>query len=279
MSESSHTIEVHANECYIAVAPKPPGRITDRVAAFAVEGQLPRPIDELCIAWRVTNDQLLVVAVDQERAEKWLADGMLTARVASVPAEVGIDPAPIELLRRAYLPSKIRRHRRRRLTSLAVIAAIGCLAAAHGLHGKTNMLVEQAAEADAETIEQARGTLPQWRDGLSPQLALTGELRRLRGLANEDRQDEPVDSRDALAALFEAWPTGEGFQVESIEAAGDRVSLRGIAPSRDAAIALAGALVERQSFDSGLPRVQTEAQRDGEITRLELSLTHSGGDQ
>lgn len=279
MSESPHAIGVPADECYVAVAPKPPGRITDRVAAFAVEGQLPRPIDELCIAWRIASDQLLVVAVDQERADKWLAEGMLTARVDSVPAEVGIDPAPIELLRRAHLPSKIRRHRHRRLAALAVVVAIGCLSAAYGLHSKTSTLLNQAAEADAETIAHARDTLPQWRKGSSPQLALTGELRRLRGLANEDRQDEPVDSRDALAALFEAWPTGEGFQVESIEAAGARVSLRSIALSRDAAIALAGALVEGQSFDSGLPRVQTEAQRNGEVTRLELSLTHSGGDQ
>lgn len=279
MSESPHTIGVPADECYIAIAPKPPGRITDRVAAYAVEGQLPRPIDELCIAWRNASDHLLIVAVDQERADKWLAEGILTACVASVPAELGIDPAPIELLRGAHLPSKIRRHRHRRLTSLTVVVAIGCFAVAYGLQSKTSTLLNHAAEADAETIEQARGALPQWRDELAPQLAITGELRRLRGLANEDRQDEPIDSRDALAALFEAWPSGEGFLVESIEAAGDRVSLRSIAPSRDAAITLAGLLAEGAPFESGLPRVQTEAQRDGEFTRLELSLTHSGGEQ
>lgn len=279
MSESPHAIEVFAGDCYVAVTAKPPGRITDRVAAYAVEGQFPRPIDELCIAWRIAGDQLIVVAVDQERADKWLAEGILTARVESIPIELGVDSAPIELLRRAYLPSKIRRHRRHRLAGIAVVLAIGCLTAAYGLHKKTTILLDQAVEADAATIEQARGTLPQWRDGLSPQLALTGELRRLRGLANEDRQGEPVDSRDPLAALFEAWPMEEGFLVESIEATGDRVSLRSIAPSRDAAIALAGLLAEGTSFDSDLPRLQTETQRDSEVTRLELTLTYSRGDQ
>lgn len=279
MTTSVHAIEAPADECYVAVAPRPPGRITDRVAAYAVEGQLPRPIDELCIAWQVAGDQLVVVAVDQERADQWLAEGVLTAHVASLPGELRIDSSPIELLRRAYLPSKIRRHRHRRLAGLAVVVAIGCFATAYGLHGKTNMLLDQAVEADDDMIEQARGALPQWRDGLSPQLALTGELRRLRGLASEDRQNELVDSRAALAALFEAWPAGDGFQVESIEAAGDRLTLRSIAPSRDAAIILAGSLAQDGVFESGLPRVQTESQRDGEVTRLELSLMHSGGGQ
>lgn len=279
MSELPRTIEVPVDKCYVAVAPKPPGRITDRVAAFAVEGQLPRPIDELCIAWRVAVDQLVVAAVDQERADRWLAEGVLTARVASVPAELGIDSAPIELLRRDYLPSKIRKHRHRRFAGLAVVATIGCLVAGYGLHKKTGALQDQAREVDAATIEQARVAIPEWREGLSSQLALTGELRRLRGLASGDRDDEPIDSRDALATLFKAWPTGEGFQVESIEAAGDRLTLRSITPSRDAAISLATSLAEDGPFESGLPRVQTEPQRDGEVTRLELSLTHSGGSQ
>lgn len=279
MTRQDHAIEMPVDECYVAVTPKPPGRISDRVAAYAVEGQLPRPIDELCIAWRVAGDQLVVVAVDQERADQWLAEGVLTARVASVPAELGIDTAPIELLRRDYLPSKIRKHRHRRFAGLATVVAIGCLAIAYGLHKKTGTLQNQTHEADAATIEQARVAIPEWREGLSPQLALTGELRRLRGLANDDREAEPIDSRDALAALFEVWPTGEGFRVESIEAAGDRLTLRSIAPSRDAAVSLATSLAEDGPFESGLPRVQTEPQRDGEVTRLELSLTHSGGVQ
>jgi hypothetical protein len=281
MTKPANAIEVPADECYVAVAPKPPGRITDRVAAYAVEGQLPRPIEELCLAWRVAGEQLLVVAVDQERADDWLTEGLLTARVASLPAELETDAAPIELLRRAYLPSKIREHRHRRLAGLAVVLAIGCLTAAYGLHAKTGTLLDQVHEADAATIEQARGALPTWRDGLSPQIALIGEIRRLRGLASADRQGDPTDSRDALAALFRAWPTGEGFQVESLEVAGDRLTLRSIAPSRDAAILLASALAAGGSFESGLPRVQSETQRDGEVTRLELSLTHThtGGGQ
>ncbi|UYV13682.1 MAG: hypothetical protein NCW75_05205 [Phycisphaera sp.] len=277
MTKPADAIEVPADECYVAVTPKPPGRITDRVAAYAVEGQLPRPIDELCIAWRVAGAQLVVVAVDQERADRWLADGLLTARVASVPAELGINYAPIELLHRDYLPSKIRKHRHRRFAGLATVIAIGCLAIAYGLHKKTGTLQNQAGESDTATIEQARVAIPEWRESLSPQLALTGELRRLRGLASGDRDDEPIDSRDALATLFAAWPTGEGFRVESIEAAGDRLTLRSIALSRDAAISLASSLAEDGPFESGLPRVQTEPQRDGEVTRLELSLTHSEG--
>jgi len=277
VTNSMHTVEVPADECYVAITTKPPGRITDRVAAYAVEGQLPRPIDELCIAWRVISDQLVVVAVDQERADQWLANGALSAHVVSVPVETEFDPKPIEMLRCSYLPSTIRRHRHRRITGFAVAVAVGSLVASFGLHKKTITLLEQTADADAAIISQARDTLPQWREGLTPQLALTGELRRLRSLVNDERQDGPIDSRRALAALFEAWPTAQGIQVESIEAAGDRITLRGVTPSRDAAIILAGTLAEGPSLESGLPRVQTENQREGEVTRLELSLTHSGG--
>lgn len=277
MSKATHTIEVPVDECYVAVVPKPPGRITDRIAAYAVEGQLPRPIDELCIAWRIAGDQLVVVAVDQERADRWLADGVLGARVCSVPDGVPVDTGSIELLRGVHLPPKIRRHRRHRFTAIAISLALTCFALAYGLHDRTITIHEHTRTADAAVLELARAAMPQWRDGDSPQLALTGELRRLRSLASDDRQDEPVDSRAALAALFEAWPEGEGFQAESIEAAADRVTLRSIAPSREAAIVLAGRLAKGGFFEPALPQVQVEPQRGGDITRLEISLTRTGG--
>lgn len=277
MTTPRHAIEVPADECYLAIAPRPPGRLSERVAAYAVEGQLPRPIDELCIAWRVVGDQLVVVAVDHELADHWLTEGVLSARVAALPAGIGIETGPIELLARSYLPARIRRHRRHRTASLAILLGLGCLAAAYGLHQRTGTILDYARSADSATLDLAREALPQWREGTSAQLALTGELRRLRTLASGDRDDKPVDSRDALAALFEAWPTGEGFQVESIEAAADRVTLRTVTPSREAAITLAGLLAEAGTFESALPQVQTEAQRDGDVTRLEVSLIHTGG--
>ncbi|MFI4915078.1 MAG: hypothetical protein ACIAS6_01050 [Phycisphaerales bacterium JB060] len=276
MSESPHAIEVPVDECYVAVAPKPPGRITGRVAAYAVEGQLPRPIDELCIAWRATGDQLVVVAVDQERADQWLADGVLSARVTSVPDDVPVDTGPIELLRGTHLPSRIRRHRHHRLATIAALLVLACLALAYGLHDRTSAIRDHTRTADAAVLELARAAMPQWRDGDSPRLVLTGELRRLHGLASDDRQDEPIDSRTTLAALFEAWPEGEGFQAESIEAAANRVTLRSIAPSREAAIAMAGRLAEDGFFEPALPQVQTEPQRGGDVTRLEVSLTRTG---
>ncbi|MEQ9097072.1 MAG: hypothetical protein RIE32_12500 [Phycisphaerales bacterium] len=279
MTKGTHTIEVPVDTCYVAVAPRPPGRLNARVAAYAGEGQLPRPIDELCIAWRVFGDQLVVVAVDHELADHWLAEGVLSSRVAALPAGVGIETGPIELLARSYLPARIRRHRRHRVASLAIMLAASSLVAAYELDQRTGTILDHARSADAATLDLSREALPQWREGASPQLALTGELRRLRTLASGDRDDKPIDSRDALAALFEAWPTGEGFQVESIEAAADRVTLRTVAPSREAAIALAGRLAEASTFESALPQVRTETQRDGDVTRLEVSLIHTGGRQ
>ena len=277
MTNSMYAIEVPAHVCYLAVAQRPPGRITDRVAAYAVEGQLPRPIDELCIAWRIVGDQLVVVAVDHELADHWLAEDVLSARVAASPVGIDIDTGQIELLARSYLPTRIRRHRRHRLACLAIMLGLSCLAAAYGLHQRTGTILDHARSADAATLDLAREALPQWHEGASPQLALTGELRRLRTLASGDRDDEPFDSRDALAALFEAWPTGGGFQVEAIEAAADRLTLRTVAPSREAAITLAGLLADAGTFESALPQVQTETQRDGDVTRLEVSLVHTGG--
>lgn len=277
MTEGTHTIEVPVDTCYLAVAPRPPGRLNARVAAYAVEGQLPRPIDELCIAWRVVGDQLVVVAVDHELADHWLTEGVLSARVAALPAGIGIESGPIELLARSYLPARILRHRRHRTASLATLLGLSCLATAYGLHQRTGTILDHARSADSATLDLAREAFPQWREGASPQLALTGELRRLRALASGDRDDDPVDSRDALAALFEAWPTGEGFQVESIEAAADRLTLRTVTPSREAAIALASRLADADTFESALPQVQTETQRDGDVTRLEVSLIHTGG--
>ena len=277
MTTLMQAIEVPAHECYIALAQRPPGRITGRVAAYAVEGQLPRPIDELCIAWRIVGDQLVVVAVDHELADRWLADGVLSARVATLPEGLGPEAGQIELLARSYLPTRIRRHRRHRVAPLAVMLGLGCFTVAYGVHQRTGKILDHARSADATTLDLARKALPQWREGASPQLALTGELRRLRTLVSGDRDDAPVDTRDALAALFEAWPTGEGFQVESIEAAADRLTLRTVAPSREAAIALAGDLADAGTFESALPQVQTETQRDGDVTRLEVSLVHTGG--
>lgn len=277
MTQRAHTIDVRADQCYVAVAPRPPGRISHRVAAYAVEGQLPRPIEELCLAWRVQDGQLVVVAVDQELAHAWLAGGVLSARVRTAPEGVGIGTGPLELLGRRDLPARIRTHRRWRVAALAAIVAAGCLAVAYGVHGKTIAMTRQARGADAQTIELARGALTQWRDGMSPQLALTGELRRLRAMAQGDRDDQPAESRWALAALFEAWPAGEAFRVESIDSAGGRLTLRALAPSRDAAIALATSLSGSERFEAGLPRVQSEPQRGGEVTRLELVLTHLGG--
>lgn len=279
MTASTHSIELPADECYVAVAPKPPGRITDRVAAYAVEGQLPRPIDDLCIAWRVVGDQLVVVAVDHELAEHWLAEGLLSAHVAVLPEGLSPKTGPIEFFARSYLPVRIRRHRRHRVASLGIMLGLGCLATAYGLHQRTATILNQARSVDAATLDLAREALPQWREGASPQLALTGELRRLRALASGDRDDGPVDSRDALAALFEAWPAGEGFQVEAVEAAADRLTLRTIAPSREAAIALADRITNAGMFASALPQVQTARQRDGEVTRLEVSLVYTGGRQ
>ncbi|MEQ8845671.1 MAG: hypothetical protein RIB58_12535 [Phycisphaerales bacterium] len=249
------------------------------MAAYAVEGQLPRPIDELCIAWRVVGDQLVVVAVDHELADHWLAEGLLSAYVAALPEGLLPKTGPIEFFARSYLPVRIRRHRRHRVASLGIMLGLGCLATAYGLHQRTATMLNQARSADAATLDLAREALPQWREGASPQLALTGELRRLRALASGDRDDEQVDSRDALAALFEAWPAGEGFQVEAVEAAADRLMLRTIAPSREAAIALADRITNAGTFASGLPQVQTERQRDGEVTRLEVSLVYAGGPQ
>lgn len=277
MTTLMQAIEVPAHECYIALAQRPPGRITDRVSAYAVEGQLPRPIDELCIAWRIEGDDLIVVAVDHELADHWLADGVLSARVAALPEGLGPEAGPIELLARSYLPTRIRRHRRHRLACLAIMLGLSCFTAAYGLHQRTGTILDHARSADAATLNLARESLQQWREGDSPQLALTGELRRLRTFASGDRDDEPVDSRDALAALFEAWPTGEGFQVESVDASADRLTLRTIAPSREAAIALASNLADAGMFESALPQVQTETQRDGDVTRLEVSLVHTGG--
>lgn len=281
MTTRDRAIMVPANECYIAIAPRPPGRITRTVAAYAVEGQLPRPLEGLCLAWRVAGDRLVVVAVDRERADAWLADGVLSARVPSLPDALpdalGVEAKPIELLEHAFLPAKIRRHRNYRLAAVAVLLAIGCLIGAMGLQDRARALTIQAREADAAMDELARQALPKWREGLAPQLALTGELRRLRGLANTGRGDEPADSRDALAALFRAWPQSEAWRVESVESAGGRVTLRAMVPSREAAIALAGTLAEHGAFDAGLPRVRSEAQRDGEITRVELTLTRTVG--
>ncbi|MFI4883195.1 MAG: hypothetical protein ACIAQU_11485 [Phycisphaerales bacterium JB064] len=154
---------------------------------------------------------------------------------------------------------------------------LSCLAAAYGLHQRTGTILDHARLADAATLDLALAALPQWREGASPQLTLTGELRRLRALASGDHDDGPVDSRGAFTALFGVWPTSEGFQVESIEAAADRLTLRTVAPSREAAIALASDLADAGTFESALPQVQTETQRDGDVTRLEVSLVHTGG--
>ena len=272
MTKTRHAIEIESERCYVAVTPKPPGRISHRVAAFAAEGQLPRPLEDLCLAWRVSGDRLIVAAIDRERAESWLADGVESAIVTAIPGEADSISSPIEVLSGQYLPASIRQHRGNRFLAMAAVLALGCVCVAIGLHQRTQALNTQADAADTQTIDLARNTLPQFRAGMSPELALTGDLRRLRSMAMGDREESPPDSRTALAAVLASWPAEAGFRVESIESAGGRIDIRAIAPTREDAIELSAALTEGGNLDAGLPRVRTESQRTGEVTRVELTL-------
>ncbi|WP_458789221.1 hypothetical protein [Adonisia turfae] len=273
MTSTRRTIEVQPESCYIAIAPRPPGRLSRRIAAFAAEGQLPRPLEDLCLSWRVAGDRLVVVAVDRERAEAWLTEGLESAVVAELPSDADLIDAPIELLTDEFVPASIRRHRGNRFAAMAAVLALGCASLAVGLQQRTQAVNTQIDAADERTASLARGALPDLRAGMSPELALTGELRRLRSMATGDREDSPPDSRTALAAVLASWPAASGFRVESIESAGGRVDIRAIAPTREDAIELSAELAQKGGLDAGLPRVRTEPERTGEVTRVELTLT------
>mgnify|MGYP001035149298 CR=1 FL=1 len=273
MTSTRRTIEVQPDRCYVAIAPRPPGRLNRRIAAFAAEGQLPRPLEELCLSWRVAGDRLVVVAVDRQQAEAWLAEGLESAVVAELPGDQDLIDAPVELLTDECLPASIRRHRGNRFAAMVAVLALGCACLALGLHQRTQVLAAHADAADEQAASLARDALPDLRAGMSPELALTGELRRLRSMAMGDREDSLPDSRTALAAVLASWPAQSGFRVESIESAGGRVDIRAIAPTREDAIDLSAELAQKGNFDAGLPRVRSEAERTGEVTRVELTLT------
>ena len=273
MTTDRNSVEVEPEVCYVGIVPRPPGRINHRIASFAVEGQLPRPLEDLCVAWRAIGDRLVVVAVDREQAESWLADGIQSAVLTETPSEGELDVPPIELLSGTFLPASIRRHRGGRLVSVVAMLAVVCAVVSLGLHQRTRTLGMQADAANERTMSVARSVLPDLRLGVSPELALTGELRRLRSMATGDREDSPPDSRTALAALLASWPEDAGFRVESSESAGGRVDIRAIAPSRQDAIQLSEVLAQNTALDVDLPRVRTETQRTGEVTRVELAVS------
>lgn len=279
-------IHVPPEAIYAAVTPRPPGRLTGRVAAYAVEGQLPRPLEDLALAWQVIDQHLVVLAVDRERAELWLTEGAISARPQALPTQLPEAARSTGLKRRfeflqgSFLPGRIRTHRRlRRFAGLAAIMALAG-AAAFGLHRRTESLHRSAGAIDAATHRLAREALPNQHQGIAPQLALTGELRRLRTLAEADQDNLPTDSRYTLAALLSHWPASMEARVESIEAAGDRLTLRTMLPDRDAAMVLSEAFAEDPRFEPELPRVTTESPRSGgEVTRLEVTLQHNAGGQ
>ncbi len=273
-------VRVPIDEVYVAIMPCPPGHVNDRVAAYTAEGQLPRPIDELAIAWKAVAGQLVVLAVDREKADGWLVQGATSAMPEALPAVVhseapGTNVNSFEFLRGPNQPIRVGTQRRIRRRVLLFMAIAASVALAYGAHRRSEVLLAQGADVEAATGALAHEALPRMPDGAPPELALTGELRRLAALAKADGSDAPPDGRFILAALLEHWPQGFDPQVERLEATGDRILLHAGFASRGQAMAFADALTGVPGFAAELPQVRSAAQRGGEAATLEVALRHN----
>lgn len=275
-STRSH-VGVPATMLYTATPPRPQGRLNNRVATYAAEGLLPRPLDELALAWKPAGNSLVVLAIDREHAEAWLAQGAASAQPATLPQSVlehdpSVKNTRFEFLRGRYLPAQIAAQRRLRRV-VVIMVAIGLAGLlAWGAHRRSEAMVAEARGFDAASSGLVQQALPSMTPGMDPQLALTGEIRRLTAIAGADRITVPVDGRYTMTTLFEQWPGDITMQVESIEVAGDRVDLHANLATRRRALELAGALTELTGFEAELPTIRTEIHRGSNVTHLELAL-------
>lgn len=270
-------VSVPATILYTATLPRPPGRLTHRVVIYAAEGLLPRPLDELALAWKPAGNSLIVLAIDREHAEAWLAQGAASAQPATLPPSVlEHDPSVkntwFEFLRGRHLPSQIVAQRRLRRVVVMMVAVGLAGLVAWGAHRRSEAMVAEAKGFDAASSALVKQALPGMTPGMDPQLALTGEIRRLTAIADADRITVPVDGRYTMTALFEQWPGDITMQVESIEVAGGRVHLHANLATRRRALELASALTELTGFEAELPTIRTETRRGSNVTHLELAL-------
>ncbi|MBX3408182.1 MAG: hypothetical protein KF869_15625, partial [Phycisphaeraceae bacterium] len=129
--------------------------------------------------------------------------------------------AQLNLLVGAHEPLVFRRARARR-TSLALITIALCAAlASFGLHQRTaldhSLATDHSRSAHELAASLGRGITP------ADLPALVGRARQ--SAAAAANITEPADAAAPLAALLAAWPTAHASSVQSINAAGEVISI------------------------------------------------------
>lgn len=224
MSNTTH-ITLAPERFYWSLVDDTPG-LTSRAAQATlralIEPDLPDDqIEVHVVAGSLSDGRVLLCAIDTASLAE-ISDDTLSLTPALLPAFIDastIDPRSLNLLIGAFEPRVLRqeRHRRRRTTLIAAVAAMVALCL--GLERRVNYWRAQSDHADAAANAMLRSV----DDSPSPGVAYLhakDELDVLRRSqhsvdAGKAARSTP-DAAIALAALLEQWPADRNARTESI---------------------------------------------------------------
>lgn len=284
-------VAIPADACYWCLLEGSAARLDPRARAYQAERFLPLPIERLHLAEvRLDAQRVLVAAIEPDRLRELLANvpaGAWAARPRNLPAHLaGTCPeeacASLDFLRGPFEAASRRRARRLLVgIGLILLCGLGSLVAV-GVQRRTGRLAAEAALLRAQSAEIYAQIAAGLSDGsgLSAELAVEQELRRVRAARQQEGAQMLADAVPVCEALWRAWPGDQRIQLDTLTVDGRQVVLRAAVPDLASAQACVaawqGVAPNGTAWVLATPEILLDGERVQIIARLQAPALKQG---